>query len=123
MDFEGKYEFTGRGRSGAVVLARNTRTGEQVAIRRMERAYLQLNVESEIINHSQLRHPHVVQFREVFLSPHHINIAMDYASGGSLFTYVQCRNRLREPLARCVFVSKTVPLGPAAALQSPAACD
>eukprot|EP00878_Enallax_costatus_P042275 GHUV01049508.1.p1 GENE.GHUV01049508.1~~GHUV01049508.1.p1 ORF type:complete len:112 (-),score=3.58 GHUV01049508.1:628-963(-) len=56
-------------------------------------------------------------------SPQHINIAMDYASGGSLFTYVQCRNRLREPLARCVFVSKTVPLGPAAALQSPAACD
>lgn len=29
-----------------------------------------------------------------------INIVMDYASGGSLFTYVQTRNRLREPLAR-----------------------
>jgi hypothetical protein len=29
-----------------------------------------------------------------------INIVMDYASGGSLFQYVQTRNRLREPLAR-----------------------
>lgn len=42
----------------------------------------------------------LLQFREVFLSPHHINIVMDYASGGSLFGYVQSRNRLREPLAR-----------------------
>jgi hypothetical protein len=42
----------------------------------------------------------LLQFREVFISPHHINIVMDYASGGSLFGYVQSRNRLREPLAR-----------------------
>jgi serine/threonine-protein kinase SRK2 len=103
MDQDGKFEFIkelGRGSFGAVVLARNTRTGEQVAIKKMERAHLQRYVESEILNHSQLRHPHVVQFREVFLSPHHINIVMDYASGGSLFGYVQSRNRLREPLAR-----------------------
>jgi serine/threonine-protein kinase SRK2 len=105
MDEAGKFEFVrelGRGSFGAVVLARNTRTGEQVAIKKMERAHLQRYVESEILNHSQLRHPHVVQFREVFLSPHHINIVMDFASGGSLFTYVQSRNRLREPLARFV---------------------
>jgi serine/threonine-protein kinase SRK2 len=28
---------------------------------------------------------------------------MDYASGGSLFTYVQQRQRLKEPLARWFF--------------------
>ncbi|WIA16599.1 hypothetical protein OEZ85_013266 [Tetradesmus obliquus] len=106
MDEQGKFEFIkelGRGSFGSVVLARNTKTGEQVAIKKMERAHLQRYVESEILNHSQLRHPHVVQFREVFLSPHHINIVMDYASGGSLFGYVQSRNRLREPLARWFF--------------------
>jgi serine/threonine-protein kinase SRK2 len=34
-----------------------------VAIKKMERAHLQRYVESEILNHSQLRHPHVVQVR------------------------------------------------------------
>jgi hypothetical protein len=31
-------------------------------------------VATEILNHSRLRHPHVVQFREVFLSPRHVNM-------------------------------------------------
>eukprot|EP00879_Flechtneria_rotunda_P000411 GHRR01000505.1.p1 GENE.GHRR01000505.1~~GHRR01000505.1.p1 ORF type:complete len:321 (+),score=76.98 GHRR01000505.1:171-1133(+) len=106
MDPEGKYQFIrelGRGAFGAVDLAKNTKTGEQVAIKKMERVHVQRYVESEILNHSQLRHPHVVQFREVFLSQKYINIVMDYASGGSLFHYVQSRNRLREPLARWFF--------------------
>jgi len=30
---------------------------------------------------------------------------MDFASGGSLFSYVQSRNRLREPLARFVLLA------------------
>lgn len=37
--------------------------------------FLQRYVESEILNHSTLRHPHVVQFREVFLSPNHVSFA------------------------------------------------
>jgi hypothetical protein len=36
---------------------------------------LQRYVESEILNHSTLRHPHVVQFREVFLSPNHVSFS------------------------------------------------
>lgn len=46
----------------------------QVAIKQLERAHLVLRyVESELINHSQLRHPHVVQFREVFLTDEHVS--------------------------------------------------
>lgn len=105
MDQEGKFEFIaelGRGLVGSVVLARKKKTGEQVAIKKLDRAHLQQSLTNDIINHRQLRHPHVVRFREVFLSPHYVNIEMEYAGGGSLFTYVQSRNRLREPLARWV---------------------
>lgn len=45
MDEGGKFVFIkelGRGSFGAVVLARNTKTGEQVAIKKMERAHLQV---------------------------------------------------------------------------------
>jgi serine/threonine protein kinase len=46
MDENGKFEYIkelGRGSFGAVVLARNTRTGENVAIKKMERAHLQVS--------------------------------------------------------------------------------
>jgi hypothetical protein len=46
----------------------------QVAIKQLDRPHLVLRyVESELVNHSQLRHPHVVQFREVFLTEQHVS--------------------------------------------------
>ena len=69
-------EELGRGAFGCILLARNAGTGEHVAVKLIERASLSRYIESEILNHSMLRHPHVVQFREVFLSPKHINIVV-----------------------------------------------
>jgi len=47
------------------------------------------------------------QFSSPALNPPRPTLAvrsvMDYASGGSLFTYVQQRQRLKEPLARWFF--------------------
>lgn len=49
----------------------------QVAIKQLERPHLVLRyVESELVNHSQLRHPHVVQFREVFLTDEHVSVCV-----------------------------------------------
>lgn len=93
----------GEGAFGCVFLAKDVETGQLVAIKEMERDFVSKYAESEIINHSMLRHPHVVCFREVFLSKGHINIVMDYASGGSLLEYVQQRKRLRESAARWFF--------------------
>lgn len=46
----------------------------QVAIKLLNRTTSDLQeVEVELLNHSALRHPHVVQFREVFLTDRHVS--------------------------------------------------
>lgn len=45
----------------------------------------------------------VLQAQEVFLTQQYICIAMEYASGGNLFNYVQRAQRLKEPAARWFF--------------------
>jgi serine/threonine-protein kinase SRK2 len=105
LDEAGRYLYVrelGSGAFGAVVAARPVpgKDGELVAIKRLARSHLNKLVESELLNHSQLRHPHVVQLREVYLSPRYVNIVMEYASGGSLYKYLRDHKRLDEPLAR-----------------------
>jgi serine/threonine protein kinase len=60
-------------------------------------------VEREIINHRQLVHPHIIQFKEVFLTSQHLSIAMEYAAGGDMFEYVVRKGGLRESEARWFF--------------------
>eukprot|EP00878_Enallax_costatus_P002756 GHUV01002946.1.p1 GENE.GHUV01002946.1~~GHUV01002946.1.p1 ORF type:complete len:495 (+),score=188.21 GHUV01002946.1:1356-2840(+) len=93
----------GKGSFGFVVQARNTGTQEVVAIKLLPRAGVTKYVESELVNHSLLRHPHVVQFKEVFLTRKFICIVMEYATGGTLFQYVQKLGRLKEAVARWFF--------------------
>mmetsp|Transcript_18816 Transcript_18816/g.32119 ORF Transcript_18816/g.32119 Transcript_18816/m.32119 type:complete len:375 (-) Transcript_18816:784-1908(-) len=92
------------GSFGFVHLYRNIETGEQVAIKFIERGdRVNKYVEAEILNHRMLRHPHVIEFKEVFLTDTYICIAMEYATGGNLFSYVQRAVRLKEPAARWFF--------------------
>lgn len=60
-------------------------------------------VEREIVNHRQLVHPHIVQFKEVFLTNQYLCIAMEYAPGGDMFEYVVRKGGLRESEARWFF--------------------
>lgn len=92
------------GSFGFVQLAQNKHTNELVAIKFLERGdRVTRYVEAEILNHRSLRHPHVIEFKEVFLTKDYICIAMEYACGGSLFQYVQRAGRLREAAARWFF--------------------
>lgn len=50
---------------------------------------IQRYVLREILNHRALRHPHVVQFHEVFLTNDYLAIVMEYADKGDLFSFVQ----------------------------------
>ena len=62
----------------------------QVAIKFLERgAGVNKSVLREILNHRLcVVHPNIVQFKEVFLTPNHLAIVMEYAAGGDMFEYV-----------------------------------
>jgi serine/threonine-protein kinase SRK2 len=100
-----KVKSLSAGAFGFVQHARIKATGRDVAIKFMQRGSegMKKYVEYELLNHRTLRHPHVIQFKEVFLTPEYICIVMEYASGGSLFNHVQKAGALREPTARWFF--------------------
>jgi len=60
-------------------------------------------VETEIINHSQMRHPHIIQFRDVFMTSTFICIVLEYAGTGTLHSYVRRHGFLKESVARWFF--------------------
>ncbi|KXZ48147.1 hypothetical protein GPECTOR_30g243 [Gonium pectorale] len=99
-----KIKDLNSGTFGFVQLARDKHTGETWAVKFIERGdKITKYVEREIINHRCLVHPHIVQFREVFLTPTHLCIVMEYAPGGDMFEYVVRKNGLREDEARWFF--------------------
>ncbi|XP_042515600.1 serine/threonine-protein kinase SAPK6-like isoform X2 [Macadamia integrifolia] len=84
-----KYELMrdiGSGNFGVARLMRNKETRELVAMKYIERGYkIDENVAREIINHRSLRHPNIIRFKKVVLTPTHLTIIMEYAAGGELF--------------------------------------
>lgn len=79
----------GRGYFGKVLLAKHKDTDELVAITLVRHRQVNNYVEATIINHSMLRHPFVVEFQEVFLTPDYTCVAMEHVTGGNLFSLVQ----------------------------------
>ncbi|KAB2602911.1 serine/threonine-protein kinase SRK2E [Pyrus ussuriensis x Pyrus communis] len=74
-----RYELVrdiGSGNFGVARLMRDKQTGELVAVKYIERGEkIDENVQREIINHRSLRHPNIVRFKEVILTPTHLAIA------------------------------------------------
>ncbi|PKA59191.1 Serine/threonine-protein kinase SAPK3 [Apostasia shenzhenica] len=94
----------GAGNFGVARLVRDRRTKELVAVKYIERGKkIDENVQREIINHRSLRHPNIVRFREVLLTPTHLAIVMEYAAGGELFERICSAGRFSEDEARFFF--------------------
>ncbi|XP_035548033.1 serine/threonine-protein kinase SRK2I-like isoform X1 [Juglans regia] len=94
----------GSGSFGVARLMRDKQTKELVAVKYIERGdKIDENVRREIINHRSLRHPNIVQFKEVILTPTHLAIVMEYASGGELFDRICSAGRFSEDEARFFF--------------------
>lgn len=102
-----KYELVkdiGAGNFGIARLMRNKETKELVAMKYIERGHkIDENVAREIINHRSLRHPNIIRFKEVVLTPTHLAIVMEYAAGGELFERICSAGRFSEDEARYFF--------------------
>lgn len=104
---EERYELLkelGAGNFGVARLVRDKRTKELLAVKYIERGRkIDENVMREIINHSSLRHPNIIRFKEVLLTPSHLAIVMEYAAGGELFDRICMAGRFSEDEARYFF--------------------
>ncbi|KAJ6830176.1 uncharacterized protein M6B38_355180 [Iris pallida] len=102
-----KYELVrdiGSGNFGVARLMRHKETKELVAMKYLPRGQkIDENVAREIINHRSLRHPNIIRFKEVVLTPTHLAIVMEYAAGGELFERICSAGRFSEDEARYFF--------------------
>ncbi|KAL9265401.1 Serine/threonine-protein kinase SAPK2-like protein [Drosera capensis] len=102
-----RYEIIkelGSGNFGVAKLARDTWNGELYAVKYIERGQkIDEHAEREIINHRSLNNPNIIKFKEVFLTPTHLAIVMEYAAGGELFKRICAAGRFGEDEARYYF--------------------
>ena len=106
----GKYEIgklLGKGTFAKVYRGRAIATGESVAVKvigkdRVRRADMAEQIVREISVMRLVRHPNVVQIREVMATRSRIFVVMEYVRGGELFAKV-AKGRLREDQARRYF--------------------
>ncbi|XP_027182709.1 serine/threonine-protein kinase SAPK3-like [Coffea eugenioides] len=94
----------GAGNFGVARLVKDKKTKELLAVKYIERGKkIDENVQREIINHRSLRHPNIIRFKEVVLTPTHLAIVMEYAAGGELFAKICSAGRFSEDEARFFF--------------------
>ncbi|WVZ24898.1 hypothetical protein V8G54_003442 [Vigna mungo] len=95
-----RYEIIkdiGSGNFGVAKLVKEKWTGELYAVKFIERGFkIDEHVQREIINHRSLKHPNIIRFKEVLLTPTHLAIVMEYASGGELFERICSAGRFSE---------------------------
>ncbi|XP_019244506.1 PREDICTED: serine/threonine-protein kinase SAPK7-like [Nicotiana attenuata] len=54
------------------------------------------NVARDIINHKSLRHPNIIRFKEVLVTPTYLAIVMKYTAGRELFECIHNAGRFSE---------------------------
>jgi serine/threonine protein kinase len=91
-----------------VTLGIHKLTGKQVAIKTIDKAYMKddfsrRKVFQEIYILKKIKHSNVTKLLEVFDSPNHVLIVMEYAGAGDLLHYVKNRKRLTEDKSRFIF--------------------
>ncbi|KAG8495194.1 hypothetical protein CXB51_012864 [Gossypium anomalum] len=107
----GKYEVgrtIGEGTFAKVKFARNTETGEPVALKILDKEKVLKHkmaeqIKREIATMKLIKHPNVVRLYEVMGSKTKIFIVLEYVTGGELFDKIVNNGRMREDEARRYF--------------------
>ncbi|GLU22632.1 hypothetical protein SLE2022_386940 [Rubroshorea leprosula] len=107
----GKYELgktLGEGTFAKVKFARNIETGENVAIKILDKEKVLKHkmigqIKREISTMKLIRHPNVIRLYEVMASKSKIYIVLEFVTGGELFDKIASRGRLKEDEARKYF--------------------
>ncbi|KAL8253129.1 hypothetical protein R6Q59_036823 [Mikania micrantha] len=105
-----RYELgrlLGQGTFAKVYYGRNTRTGQGVAIKVIDkekvlRVGLTNQIKREISIMRLVKHPNILELYEVMATKTKIYFALEYAKGGELFDKVS-KGRLKEQIARKYF--------------------
>ncbi|XP_020571088.1 CBL-interacting protein kinase 32-like [Phalaenopsis equestris] len=107
----GKYELgrtIGEGTFAKVRFARNSKTGDAVAIKILDKEKVLKNkmveqIKREIATMKLIKHPNVVRLYEVMGSKTKIFLVLEFVKGGELFDKIVNHGRLREDEARKYF--------------------
>ncbi|XP_011085229.1 CBL-interacting serine/threonine-protein kinase 23 [Sesamum indicum] len=107
----GRYELgrtLGEGTFAKVKFARNVETGENVAIKILDKEKVLKHkmigqIKREISTMKLIRHPNVIRMYEVMASKTKIYIVMEFVTGGELFDKIATKGRLKEDEARKYF--------------------
>ncbi|ERM99197.1 hypothetical protein AMTRI_Chr02g212040 [Amborella trichopoda] len=107
----GKYELgrtLGEGTFAKVKFARNVETGNNVAIKILDKEKVLRHkmigqIKREISTMKLIKHPNVIQMHEVMASKTKIYIVMEFVTGGELFDKIVNHGRLKEDEARKYF--------------------
>ncbi|CAL5435014.1 unnamed protein product [Camellia sinensis] len=106
----GKYEMgrlLGKGTFAKVYYGKQLESGESVAIKvinkdQVKKEGMMEQIQREIAVMRLVRHPNIVELKEVMATKTKIFCVMEYVKGGELFAKV-ARGKLREDLARTYF--------------------
>ena len=108
IDYYKFVKLIGKGAFGKVTLGIHKLTGKHVAIKTIEKSYMKddfsrKKVFREVYILKKIRHANVIRLLEVFESPKHLLIVMEYAGGGDLLQHVKRCKRLGEREAKKLF--------------------
>lgn len=112
VSLDGNYSLAGdlgSGISGQVFIGKHKETGEPVAVKKINKsglsadALIRVQREYAIMKHAS--HPNIIKLLEVIENPEEINIVMELAPGGDLYSHIIKLNRpLTEEEAAHLFV-------------------